>query len=160
MQCPQQGQTESTFTGFGSDVRKYIMAQESLRHVNYSVNVFASYTETNLRVRNGECIGWAPFYQTSKRDSCGLDCPAIPTSWRDSTTGKLLPFQNLTVLAGGNANLQRYQCCIDFAAANMLDFSDTLLYRYTHSGGMLQAAVTMLSRAEFFNLMALVMLVR
>ena len=180
MQCPQLGAPESAFTGFDSQLRKHLFAQDGLKHVNYTVNAFASWAvrvractvaaggrrkrsnnsaillpgsgscaptpgvrvrvrvcvcvcacapvptltrgrcsglttsppplptavcanamrprrastciahacarwqEVSLRARNRECMGWAPFYQTSARDSC--EPPECPGRFRGALT--------------------------------------------------------------------------
>lgn len=161
MQCPQLGRPESAFTGFDSDLRKHLFAQPSLQNISYTVNAYASWTELSLRARNNECMGWAPFYQTAARDSCAAsECPALPAAWLDSATGKLLHMDNVTAQADASGlDLQAYRCCVDFAGTNAMDWSDGLLYRYESTGGFMVATADLVTRAEFWNLLCVILLV-
>ena len=95
------------------------------------MNRYASYGEVNVRVRNGECIGWAPFYQKATRDACGVGramCRPLPDSWRSNTTGRLRPMAAIEALEGGvPVDMTPYRCCVDYTTSYM-NYGDTILH--------------------------------
>ena len=90
----------SQIKGFNAEVRKEVL--ETVLNYNYSVKVYDSWAEVNVRVRAQDCdIGWAAYYVRGDRDRC------VPTS-----AGSCKPVSQVDF---GAADLSPFRCCVDFS---------------------------------------------
>ena len=96
---------------------RLVLFELYLQDHSYTLNVFGTYAELNVRVRAGECdIGWAPFYVTASREACRRadTCRPLNTTHVDPGTGLLPAYASLD-----SDWWESRRCCVDFTVVEV-----------------------------------------
>ena len=146
---PSSVTSDQHVQGFDVDFRRLVLTQKL--QMPYIIRVLDSYGELQVRTRIGDCdVGWAPFYQTARRELCTPD-PTKCANWTTSSE----PGSG----DSSSINWEPYRCCTDFSVPYLNPWGVAVMYTPSSAesaGSFFTAIFTLFIEPFFINFLCFI----